>query len=40
MIQSNQQVVETVADITRSLGREVATPAQARDRLGLPDRSR
>ncbi len=33
---SNAQLVERVARIARELGREVATPAVARERLGLP----
>lgn len=33
---SNAQLVERVAKLSRELGREVATPAQARKLLGLP----
>lgn len=33
---SNAQLVQRTADIARSLGREIATPEQAREMLGLP----
>ena len=35
LIESNAQIVRAVADIARTLGREVATPQQARRILGL-----
>jgi 3-keto-5-aminohexanoate cleavage enzyme len=35
LARSNAQLVERVAEIVRTLGREPATPAQARERLGL-----
>jgi len=39
MIESNAQIVRAVADIARMLGREVATPQQAREIMGLPQKA-
>lgn len=35
-IKNNGEVVKAVADIARSLGREIATASEAREILGLP----
>ena len=35
LITSNADVVETIATIARALGREIATPEEAREILGL-----
>lgn len=35
---SNQQLIERVANFSRQIGREVATAAEARQIIGLPDR--
>jgi 3-keto-5-aminohexanoate cleavage enzyme len=35
LLQSNAEVVERVVRIARELNREIATPAQARQMLGL-----
>jgi len=39
MIESNAQIEKVVADIARMLGREVATPQQAREIMGLKKHS-
>jgi 3-keto-5-aminohexanoate cleavage enzyme len=36
---SNAQLVERIVRVCRELGREVATPDQGRDLLGLPRRT-
>ncbi len=36
LIKSCGEVVEAVAGIARALGRQVATPAEAREMLGIP----
>jgi 3-keto-5-aminohexanoate cleavage enzyme len=37
LLSSNAQMVEIAVDLAERLGRSVATPAEARDILGIPD---
>jgi 3-keto-5-aminohexanoate cleavage enzyme len=40
LVKSNAQLVERVVRIAKEMGREIATPAQAREMLGIPQSPR
>jgi 3-keto-5-aminohexanoate cleavage enzyme len=40
LVKSNAQLVDRVVRIARELGREIATPAQAREMLGISETPR